>query len=306
LIPMRKERMLQRVDDIVNGFLNDLNDQRVLELYKEITSGKKLRAKLILKIAGQSDEAYVLAAIVEMIQVASLLHDDVIDDADTRRGKSSINALFGDKTAIMLGDILYSKAFYELTSLPEFVAKSISNAVTRLSIGELLDVELSKSFNKNRDRYFDMIDKKTASLIEASAESAAYLCGKDSKKFALYGKNLGLAFQIIDDILDITQDAKTLGKPALHDFKEGKATLPYIYLYDKLPEDDKVKLENLFKKDLTNEEKNWVITNMKRYGAIENSLELVRDLAMEAIQSIKEYKNSELEKIIQDMIQREY
>jgi len=298
--------MLHRVDEIINGFLKELNDQKVLELHQEITSGKKLRAKLILKIAKNQKEAFVLAAIVEMIQTASLLHDDVIDDADTRRGKSSINALFGDKTAIMLGDILYSKAFYELTSLPEFVSKSISNAVTKLSIGELLDVELSKDFNKDANKYFDMIEKKTASLIEASAESAAYLSGKDSKKFALYGRNLGLAFQIIDDILDITQDSKTLGKPALHDFKEGKATLPYIYLYEKLSEDDRRKLESLFKKDLNKEESDWIILNMKKHGAIKTALNLAQKLAKEAVDSIKEYKNRELESIITDMIQREY
>ncbi len=298
--------MLSRVDEIIDSFLDDLKSDEVKDLYKEITSGKKLRAKLILKIADFSDKAYVLAAIVEMIQVASLLHDDVIDEADMRRGKSSINALFGDKTAIMLGDILYSKAFFELNSLPPFVAKSISNAVSKLSIGELLDVELSKSFNDDEDRYFDMIDKKTASLIEASAESAAYLCDKDSDKFALYGKNLGLAFQVVDDILDITQDSKTLGKPSMHDFKEGKTTLPYIHLYKRLPESDKDRLISFFKCDLTQEDRDWIKERMDRYGSLEESSNIAKALAKEAIESIKEYKDSDLEKIIVDMTQREY
>ncbi len=298
--------MLDRVDEKIELFLRELNDKKVIDLYKDITSGKKLRAKLILKIADSSDDAYALAAIVEMIQVASLLHDDVIDDADTRRGKRSINAIFGDKTAIMLGDILYSKAFYELNSLPTFVAKVISNAVVKLSIGELMDVELSKSFNEDDKKYYDMIDKKTASLIEASAEAAAYISQKDSGKFALYGKNLGLAFQIIDDILDITQDSKTLGKPALHDFREGKNTLPYIYLYKKLPKDGKVKLKSMFKKDLSEKEKGWIKESMKTYGVIDESLKMAKKLANEAILSIQEYKNRDLEKIITDMIQREY
>ena len=298
--------MLNRVDEIIDSYLYDLQSDIVTKLYKEVTSGKKLRAKLILKIAGANKEAYELAAIVEMIQTASLLHDDVIDDADTRRGKSSINALFGNKTAIMLGDILYSKAFFELTSLPEFVAKSISDAVTKLSIGELLDVELSKSFNTKEDRYFDMIDKKTASLIEASAASAAYISGKDSKKFALYGKNLGLAFQIVDDVLDIVQDSETLGKPALHDFKEGKATLPYIHLYQRLPKEDKKILESFFKKDLSREDKEWIKKRMVEYKVIDESVNLAKKLGFEAIESIKEYKNGDLEKIISDMIEREY
>jgi len=144
--------MLNKVDKIINNFLFDLENDRILNLYKEISSGKKLRAKLILKIAGDTEEACFLAAIVEMIQIASLLHDDVIDDSDTRRGRSSINAIFGNKTAIMLGDILYSKAFYELNSLPNEVSKIISNSVTKLSIGELLDVELSNKFNPDKDK----------------------------------------------------------------------------------------------------------------------------------------------------------
>ncbi len=298
--------MLNKVDKIINDFLFDLENDRILNLYKEISSGKKLRAKLILKIAGDTEDACFLAAIVEMIQIASLLHDDVIDDSDTRRGRSSINAIFGNKIAIMLGDILYSKAFYELNSLPNEVSKIISNSVTKLSIGELLDVELSNKFNPDKDKYFDMIYKKTASLIEASSYAAAYIGKKDTHKFALYGKNLGLAFQIIDDILDITMDSKTLGKPALSDFKEGKTTLPYIFLYEALNEEEKKKLVSFFKKMLNTEEKEWILYKMKEYNVIKKSLSIVEEFAKSALLSIKEYKNNDLEKIITDMVKREY
>ncbi len=299
--------MLSRVDEKVKYFVKELDEEIVLKLYDKISSGKKLRAKLILKIAtNRVDDAILLAAIVEMIHSASLLHDDVIDEADTRRGEKSINALFGDKTAIMLGDILYSKAFYELTSLDEIVAKTISSAVTKLSVGELLDVELSKNFNDNEERYFDMIYKKTASLIEAASKSAAILSGYDSDKFALYGKNLGLAFQIIDDLLDITSDSKTLGKPAMHDFKEGKTTLPYIFLYRKLNKIEKDRLISSFKKDIDAQEKNWIKQRMQESGALDETLKIVKDLSKEALEAISKYKNSELEKIIKDMVQREY
>ncbi len=298
--------MVKKVDEIINIFLKDLDSDIVCKLFANISSGKKLRAKLILKIAGESDQALALAAIVEMIQVASLLHDDVIDDSNTRRGQKSINAIFGNKTAIMLGDILYSKAYYELNSISKEVAKVISNGVTELSIGELLDVELSKNFNTSKELYFEMIYKKTASLIQASAKSAAIISKKDKKSFSLYGKNLGIAFQIIDDILDITSDSKTLGKPALHDFKEGKTTLPYILLYEKLSNNDKLKLKKLFKKDLNDNEKTWLLSEMKKNGAIEESLKIAKELAFEAKESIKKYKNKDLENIINDMIQRSY
>ncbi len=127
-------------------------------------------------------------AIVEMIHAASLLHDDVIDESDTRRGKSSINALFDNKTAIMFGDVLYSKAFTQLSQMDKEIAYTVSNAVTLLSIGEMLDVDLTQSFNTSYDKYLDMIYKKTASLIEASAKAAAILASLDKEKYALYGK----------------------------------------------------------------------------------------------------------------------
>ncbi|OHE21220.1 MAG: octaprenyl-diphosphate synthase, partial [Sulfurimonas sp. RIFOXYD2_FULL_37_8] len=193
--------------------------------------GKRLRAKLILKIADSNEKAPLLAAIVELIHGASLLHDDVIDEATLRRGVASVNATDGSKTAVMLGDILYSKAFTELVSFEKEIARIIASSVTALSKGEMMDVKMADEFNSDEEKYLDMLYLKTATLIEASAEAAAILAGKDSHSHALYGKNLGLSFQIIDDILDITSDEAILGKPAMNDFVEGKCTLPYIYLY---------------------------------------------------------------------------
>jgi octaprenyl-diphosphate synthase len=281
-------------------------DEYSLSLYDKLPAGKRLRAKLILKIADNSEKSIKLASIVELIHAASLLHDDVIDDADTRRGIASINALFGNKTAIMLGDILYSKGFSELTSFSQDISKTISDAVTMLSIGELMDVQLSKSLNLNQALYFDMIYKKTAVLIEAAAKSAALLAGKDSEAFALYGKNLGLAFQIIDDVLDITMDSQTLGKPALHDFEEGKTTLPYLYLLESLEKDEKEKLKGLYKKCLDEAEKDWIQEKMQKHQAIEKSVHLAQKLGYEALDAIKKEKSSALESVIKNMIEREF
>jgi octaprenyl-diphosphate synthase len=234
--------VLSAVERKIEQFVADLNDKEVSGLYAKLPHGKRLRAKLILKIAGSGLSVVKTAAIVEMIHAASLLHDDVIDDADTRRSKPSLNALYGNKTAIMLGDILYSKGFLELNNISPEVAKTISNAVVQLSLGELKDVSLSKTFNLDKDVYLEMIYQKTASLMEASAGAAALLAGKQQADYMTYGRNLGIAFQMIDDLLDITMDAETLGKPALHDFEEGKTTLPYIYLYDALGSEDAKKL----------------------------------------------------------------
>jgi len=298
--------VLAKVETLMLEMVASLKDARSVELFHKVPKGKRLRAKLILKIAGPSPEALKLAAIVELIHAASLLHDDVIDDAFTRRGEASINAQFGNKTAIMLGDILYSKGFSELTSMPQDVAFSISNAVALLSLGELLDVELSHTFNDNLEVYFDMIYKKTASLIEASAHAAAILAKKQSHKYALYGKNLGLAFQIIDDVLDITQSSEVLGKPSLNDFKEGKTTLPYLYMYAKLSFSDQNRLLGLFQKELSVEESTWIKEKMSETNAIGDAMMYAKQLGFEALRVIEGEDDVGLASIITDMIERNF
>lgn len=296
---------LNLVKEQIKTFIQECHDEKSLQLLDLLATGKMLRSKLILKIAGATEDALKLCAIVEMIHAASLLHDDVIDEADTRRGKPSINALFDNKTSIMFGDILYSKAFTELAMMDRKIAYNIANAVTLLSIGEMHDVALTESFNSDYSKYRDMIYKKTASLIEASAASAAILAGKDEQKYALYGKNLGLAFQMIDDILDITQDSQTLGKPAMLDFVEGKVTIPYLLLHQRL-DDEQEKLEALYKKELSAEESAWIKAQMQRTDALEDSIAQAKALGNEAIMILEDENSPELIMIMKAMIEREF
>jgi len=298
--------MLQAVERKIEQFIADLDDKEVSALYKQLPSGKRLRAKLILKIAGSELSVIKTAAIVEMIHAASLLHDDVIDDAYTRRAKPSLNALYGNKTSIMLGDILYAKGFFELGAISPEIATIISNAVIQLSLGELKDVSLSKAFSTNTAGYLEMIYQKTASLMEASAGAAALLAGKPKEDYMMYGKNLGLAFQMIDDLLDITADEATLGKPALHDFKEGKTTLPYIYLYEALCEEGQARLRSLHTKNLTGDEQLWIKAKMQEYGIIEKAYSQAKALVEEAI-ALMRFRNEEvLVDIALQMIERDF
>ena len=296
---------LEKVKNQIREFVSVCNHQKSLELLEKLATGKMLRSKLILKIAGISIESIKLCAVVEMIHAASLLHDDVIDEANTRRGQPSVNALYDNKTSIMFGDILYSRAFTELSQMDKNIAYTISNAVTLLSIGEMMDVDLTNTFNKSYDKYLDMIYKKTASLIEASAKAAAILSKKDENKYALYGKNLGLAFQMVDDILDITQDSKTLGKPAMLDFVEGKVTIPYLLLHERI--ENKTKLEALYKKELTNDESLWIKEQMTITKALDDSIALAKQIGNIAIDAVKDEDNSEtLIFIMKAMIEREF
>ncbi|MDR2790030.1 MAG: polyprenyl synthetase family protein [Campylobacteraceae bacterium] len=298
---------MENIDKLMRSFIVDLGEGDIVSLYDNISQqGKKLRSKLIFEIAKTSRDATKLAAIVEMIHAASLLHDDVIDDADTRRGEESFNAKFGDKSAIMMGDILYSAAFSKLSEFPSAVAACVSNAVALLSAGELADVKLSEFFNTDKNRYMEMIYRKTASLIEASAYAAAVLEGFEGRDFGIYGKNLGLAFQIIDDILDITSNDKTLGKPALHDFKEGKMTLPYLYMYEACEEKEKKYMTTLYKKSLNSYEKDWIKNKMKEYGVIMRCIKEARNLGGEALGAIEKYNMDGLKNIIRQMVERDF
>lgn len=295
--------MLELVQNRIAACLDALGDAQIADELKQVPQGKMLRSKLIFAITGEKEEAVNLAAIIEMVHMASLLHDDVIDESETRRGKQAVHMKVGTKNAIMLGDILYSKGFQELTQMDSRIAQSVSKAVTLLSIGEMLDVQLAQRFQSDSFLYLDMIYKKTASLIEASAFSAAIMAGKDAKKMGAYGKNLGLAFQVVDDILDVTQSDEVLGKPSMGDFAEGKTTLPYIYLNERMDNSGKSILASLHGKKPTPEEAQWLRDQLMESGAIDQSKEVARAYGEEAMKNIEE-KNPKLQGMISKMIDR--
>ncbi len=296
--------MIEKVEEEIQRLLQEIDDDEVARLFATLAGGKRLRARLILKIASQHPQACRLGAIVELIHAASLLHDDVIDDASLRRGAASVNATEGSKRAIMLGDILYSKAFSSLVSFDTTIAARIASAVTALSLGEMRDVALAKYFNTDEKIYLDMLYLKTASLIEASAAAAAILAQKDVVAYSLYGKNLGLSFQIIDDILDIVSDEATLGKPSMHDFVEGKCTLPYIYLFHALSGAQQEKLLSLHGKKINQEEILWLKDKMAEHQVVEQSFALALQLSDEAKALV--HADAELVAILDTMIKRSY
>lgn len=296
--------------NIVQSAKKNLAKDLILEMFLKIKNGKMLRSKLVLSIATKNlDSVYNLCAIIELIQIASLLHDDVIDEASKRRGAASINALYDNKSSIMLGDILYSSAFYTLASFDKEIVKSISKSVSSLSAGELLDVFLAKEFIADELKYLDMIELKSASLIGASSFSASFLESKNldlAKLHYEFGINLGIAFQIIDDILDITQDEKILGKPNLSDYAQGKQTLPYIYLYEELKRIDSKKaswLKNLCGKKLDSKESKELLELIKTHS-LEKVKQKAKSYSSKALKIAKKLNNKALEDIILQMTDR--
>ena len=330
--------MQDQIDLIMKNFIADCGYEPASEMFDRLSPGKKLRSKLLLNIAQKDEKSLRLCAIIELIQAASLLHDDVIDESSVRRGKPSINATYGSKNAVMLGDILYSKAYFELSKFESRIAAALSLAVTKLAVGELMDVSLSNDFNDDASKYLQMIYLKTSALIEEVARCGALLkfggaensgeisdmsgaknegeipsAAKDhdkissaSAKFGEYGKNLGLAFQIIDDILDVTQSSEALGKPSLSDFAEGKTTLPYIYLYENLNDSERQKLKSFFKKQLCQSEISWIKAKFNEHGIIERCINEARAYGQKALEAVAEFKNDKLEQIVRDMIDRKF
>lgn len=303
---MGLEFALERIGAYIDMYIKECGNDEVLNLSSHLSQGKMLRSKLLLAISGVSEDSLRACALIEMIQSASLLHDDVIDEAQTRRQKPSINALFGNKNAIMLGDVLYSKAFYELSCLDVRLAQSVSSAVVRLSIGEIEDVSLALRFHTDKQSYIKMCGNKTAALIVAAAECGAILKGLNKNIYRIYGENLGIAFQIIDDILDFTQDSKTLGKPSMSDFKEGKVTLPLMLMYEKLDENEREIVQNLWATELSEEQEIWIKVRMQKHNVISQSIDEAKVYANKALMAVANENNAKLQEIITQMIERTF
>ncbi|TCV02851.1 octaprenyl-diphosphate synthase [Paracandidimonas soli] len=198
--------------------------------------GKRMRPALVLMIANalgyQGSKHHLLAAVVEFIHTATLLHDDVVDESDMRRGRSTANAVFGNAASVLVGDYLYSRSFemmVESDSMP--VMSILSNATTVIAEGEVLQLLNVHDPDVSLERYLQVVRYKTAKLFEAAAEVGAIIAGatpQQQTQAAAYGRHVGTAFQLVDDVLDYTGDAGELGKNVGDDLREGKPTMPLI------------------------------------------------------------------------------
>lgn len=205
--------------------------------YLQDGGGKRLRPILLLlssRIAGKlNDGAVRLAAVVEMIHAATLVHDDVIDTAKTRRGRPSSNAIWGNHTCVLAGDWLYMQAFQLALRERNFRVLDVLTSLTQLMVeGELLQLERIGKIDVSEADYMELVDRKTASLFSASARLGAMVTGADEGMEIRLGEfawNLGIAFQLVDDVLDFTSREQVLGKPVGSDLREGKVTLALIY-----------------------------------------------------------------------------
>jgi octaprenyl-diphosphate synthase len=239
--------------------------------------GKRIRPLLVLlsaKVCGRiNDSTYRAATLIELLHTATLVHDDVVDDADTRRNIPSINAVWKNKVAVLMGDYLLSRGLLISLKYDDFTfLKSTSSAVKRMSEGELLQIQKSRLLDLDEETYIKIIGDKTASLFSACAEiGAASSTGNISKlnHLRMYGEYLGIAFQIRDDLLDYLGRKRILGKATGRDLKEKKLTLPLIYTLRKSSRKEASLAIKYIRKSATRSEIRWILDYVKSYGGID-------------------------------------
>ncbi len=277
-----QEPVREALGDVQRVFLEavqtDLVRMNEVSEHLLLQQGKKLRPTLLLLAAriGRpiGPEAIKAGAAVELIHTATLLHDDVIDENWVRRGLPTINAKWNNHLSLILGDYLYSRAFVLLTDGGLWDAlRILSRATHTMSEGEMLQILRTDHLDVSEEEYVSFIRDKTASLIAASCEIGGRIGGLDAERLARFGMNLGIAFQIVDDLLDFTGTEASLGKPVGNDFRAGKVTLPVIAALRNAPaEQRRVARELLRGRESLNGQWGEVLAFIDRYGGTEYTM----------------------------------
>lgn len=257
--------------------------------------GKRMRPMLTLaaaKLIGYEGERHFkLAAAVEFIHTATLLHDDVVDGSDLRRGKTAANLIFGNPATVLVGDFLFSRSFELMVEDGSLkVLKILSSASAVIAEGEVNQLTAQRKIETSEDRYLDIIGSKTAALFAAASRISAVVAERDEEtELALdaYGRNIGIAFQLVDDAIDYSSDSETMGKDAGDDFREGKVTLPVILAYARGSDE-----ERRFWKDAiighktTAEDLAYATSLLQNTGAIEDTISRARHYGQRAVDAL--------------------
>lgn len=300
--PIREE--LKRFEVVFKASIK--SDVRLLNLITQYilrTKGKQVRPILVLlsaRLFGPiSERAYTAASLIELLHTASLVHDDVVDQSEQRRGLLSLWKVWKTKPAVLFGDYLLARGLLLSVDNQAFdLLRIVSEAVNQMTQGELKQLQNTRRYTLSEQDYFDIIYKKTASLIAActhSGASAANTTEENCQKMKEFGEKLGLIFQIKDDLLDYESTSFFTGKPKATDIRERKMTLPLIHALSVAPKSERKKILSILqspaKKD-TSEKINQVISFTKEYGGIAYSYQKMQQLADEAKQIIASFSQT--------------
>jgi len=269
--------------------------------YLQSSGGKRLRPSLVLlvaKMVGDGGPAAIrLAAVMEMLHTATLVHDDVIDTAQTRRGRPSTNVAWGNHISVLAGDWLYMQAFQVAVRERNFRLLDILISLTQMMVeGELLQADRIGRVDISEADYMELVDRKTARLFSACARIGAIVSGADpqlEERLGEYGWNLGMAFQLTDDILDFTAREKTLGKPVGSDLREGKVTLPLIYALENASKGERKQVEGILAdRNYDSVPFSLVLDLIRRYGGFARAQARAQAFTEKSRQVIAEFPDS--------------
>lgn len=284
-----------RVDDFLKERLaSDVVLINQLSSYIIASGGKRIRPQLLLLASGacgyQGNHHITLATVIELIHTATLLHDDVVDASELRRGNDTANSLWGNEAAVLVGDFLYSRAFEMMVEADSMrVMKILATTTNRIAEGEVMQLMNVRDPDLTQERYVEVIQAKTAKLFEAATELGGVLTGQSDeicKALAQYGMYLGTAFQIVDDVLDYQSDEATMGKNAGDDLAEGKTTLPLIHAMKNGTHDERAFLRQAIT-DADVSQMDKILAIIAKTNAIEKSLDAAKEAANNAVQSLQ-------------------
>ena len=275
------------------------------------TGGKKIRALLTLgsaKLCGYSKGGrdINLAACIELIHAATLMHDDVIDSSEIRRGKKTLNNIWGNKSSILVGDYLLSRCFEMMVEDGNLeILKLLSSTSAKIAQGEILQLQHKGEVDMLEETYLNIISSKTAVLFSAATKVGAILAERNNKEkeaLEFYGKNLGLTFQIADDTLDYNSKISVFGKKVGNDFYEGKITLPIILLFQQSKDSEKNQLKNIFNKKIRSEDDFYDVLNLiSKYKVISQCYKKADYFINLASNSLSIFNNTEEKKILENL-----
>ena len=303
---------LQKVENLIQEKLrSDVNLIQKMSNHHLRSGGKRLRALLTLesaKLTGYKEDKrdINLAACVELIHSATLLHDDVIDESELRRGVKTTNSVWGNQSSILVGDYLLSRCFEMMVEDGDLeVLKLLSSASSKIAQGEVLQLQHKGEADLLEETYIDIINLKTASLFSAATKTGACLSGsneKEKKALESYGRNLGLAFQIADDALDFYAKEKLFGKEIGKDFFEGKVTLPMIIIFQKGNKEEKNFLNEIMRKEKrTEQDFNNTLSLINKYKAVEATFKKAEYFVNVSYDALAIFPDNEDKKILQNL-----
>jgi len=306
-----EDKLLLVEEKIKSKLISDVELVRKMTDYHLDTGGKRLRALLTLgsaKICGYSKGTrdINLAACVELIHAATLMHDDVIDNGSVRRGKKTLNSIWNNHSSVLIGDYLLSRCFEMMVEDGNIeVLKLLSSTSSKIAQGEVLQLQHQGEVDMLEETYLKIISAKTAELFAAATKVGAILSDMKSKEkeaLEFYGRNLGLTFQIADDTLDYNSELKLFGKKIGQDFYEGKITLPIILLFQKADNKEKEKLKEIFSKNVRNKDDlEYSLSLIKKYEIIKACYQKAEHYINLASNSLSVFSDSEEKSILENL-----